>query len=489
MWKKGFLSRGKDTAAQVQIGNPVLIETSYDTRLLQKAHTRQDSGSSAGASHGNGGVSNTQRQKQALQIRPYSNAASSFYSQPTPNVPHEHWPPQGLGLTGLTYDVSPVDDDPADDDFWSNGSTPLTAQTERTDDPFDGWSNAGRPPTTHTERTTDPFDAWSNAGRPPTVDVDLPSSADAAAEDPKSRFSWTTRATSFQHTPSLYYAHSPPPSPPPVPAQYSLDAQYGTARQSHNPIFTPPAVSVASHLLSLRNRAASASQSSIATSTLSTVPSRKPVPAPSAGQTLQPGKQRANTAPYQPQPQPLSQSQPHQRLHHQPQRSFTDRAPAAASIMDRGRGATTPTGPARPPLPTRSMTEHLPARTSSKPGTPSTPTSANKALPLPPSLDNPATDHVTKLSLQLDALSTQRNNITRLIQSLTDTETANNPLVTDLATRRAQEARVKSLEAELAEVGRQEHDVGMKLHRARKREEREGAGVGFGTLWVRRVTE
>ena len=486
MWKKGFLSRGKDTTAQVQIGNPVLIETSYDTRLLQKAHTRQDSGSSAGSSagsNGNGhaapGVSNTKRlkQPQALQIRPYSNAASSFYSQPTPNVPHEHWPPQGLGL-GLTYDVSPIDEDPARDDFWSNGSTPLTAHTERTEDPFDGWSNAGRPPTTHTERTNDPFDSWSNAGRPPTVDVDLPSTD---ANDPKSRFSWSTRATSFQHTPSLYYAHSPPPSPPPIPSQYNLDDQYATARQSNNPIFTPPAVSVASHLLSLRNRAASASATSIATSTLSTVPSRKPVPAPSAaatGQMLHPSKQRSNTAPYQSQ----SQSQRHQRQ----QRSFTDRG----AIMDPTRDATTPTGSARPAL-NRSFTEHLPARAgssaSSKPSTPTT--DANKALPAPPSLDNPDTDHVTKLSLQLDALMLQRGSITRVIASLTQTETANNPLVTDLATRRAHEARVKSLEAELAEVGRREHELGMKLHRARKRVEREEGDAGLTSLWVRRVTE
>jgi hypothetical protein len=77
--------------------------------------------------------------------------------------------------------------------------------------------------------------------------------------------------------------------------------------------------------------------------------------------------------------------------------------------------------------------------------------------------------------------------VNRLLGDLNGTQ-PQNPLVTDLAKRRETEKRRKEFEDELAEIGREEHDVGLRLHRAWKRREREDGAAGT-TLWIRRVTE
>ena len=58
----------------------------------------------------------------------------------------------------------------------------------------------------------------------------------------------------------------------------------------------------------------------------------------------------------------------------------------------------------------------------------------------------------------------------------------------DMASRAEVKKTVKSLEAEMADISKEEHDVGLKLHRAWKKRDEENAWGGGGGLWVRRVT-
>jgi hypothetical protein len=52
---------------------------------------------------------------------------------------------------------------------------------------------------------------------------------------------------------------------------------------------------------------------------------------------------------------------------------------------------------------------------------------------------------------------------------------------------RVVEQRKRGFEDELSEIKREEYEVGMKLHRAWKKREREDPNVG-SAIWVRRVT-
>ncbi|KAF2084813.1 hypothetical protein K490DRAFT_22727, partial [Saccharata proteae CBS 121410] len=117
-------------------------------------------------------------------------------------------------------------------------------------------------------------------------------------------------------------------------------------------------------------------------------------------------------------------------------------------------------------------------------------TSITKALPQPPTLREHETnnDHIAALDARLANLSLRRKNISRVIHDLTIVRAVDNPLVTTLAERREAERKVKGLEEELAEIGQEEHDLGMRMHRARKRVEREEGGVGVDAIWIKRVT-
>ena len=61
-------------------------------------------------------------------------------------------------------------------------------------------------------------------------------------------------------------------------------------------------------------------------------------------------------------------------------------------------------------------------------------------------------------------------------------------LITDFKRARLVEARKRGFEDELSEIKREEHDVGLKLHRAWKKREREDPGWAGSAIWVRRVT-
>ncbi|KAF2803820.1 uncharacterized protein BDZ99DRAFT_467935 [Mytilinidion resinicola] len=162
-------------------------------------------------------------------------------------------------------------------------------------------------------------------------------------------------------------------------------------------------------------------------------------------------------------------------------------APAASPILNRR----------RPVVPSASTVS---TPTPRKPLPPGTPTHAarvvsmssaytvdrnSKALPLPPpSLESQ--DHISSLEAQQDDLRVRRQNVARLIADLNATQ-PQNPLMTDY--RKVREADVRKAEfvKELDEIKQEEHEVGLKLHRAWKKREREDPGME-SAFWIRRVT-
>ena len=86
----------------------------------------------------------------------------------------------------------------------------------------------------------------------------------------------------------------------------------------------------------------------------------------------------------------------------------------------------------------------------------------------------------------MEDLKVRRSNVYRLLNDLNN-RAPPNPMITDFKRMRLVEQRKKDFEEELAEIKREEHEVGLKLHRAWRK--RESADPGSeSTLWVRRVT-
>jgi hypothetical protein len=112
--------------------------------------------------------------------------------------------------------------------------------------------------------------------------------------------------------------------------------------------------------------------------------------------------------------------------------------------------------------------------------------SSKKALPHPPSALS-AIDHIAYLESQQEDLRIRRNNVYRLLKDLNNAAPTN-PLVTDFKKARVAEERKKAFQEELDEIRAEEHDVGLKLHRAWKKREREDPNSNGSALWVRRVT-
>ncbi|KAF2673970.1 hypothetical protein BT63DRAFT_172447 [Microthyrium microscopicum] len=132
-----------------------------------------------------------------------------------------------------------------------------------------------------------------------------------------------------------------------------------------------------------------------------------------------------------------------------------------------------------------------PTRTSSRaPSIHSTTTTTtsggDKALPPTPQ-QLASSDHVGQLNAQLDDLRNQRRNLDRILRDLEGPE-AKNPLNTTFREEREREKNIVAIKSELNEINMLEHDIGLKLHRANKKREREEGYEGFTTLWVRRVT-
>ncbi|RKU49031.1 hypothetical protein DL546_009755 [Coniochaeta pulveracea] len=113
----------------------------------------------------------------------------------------------------------------------------------------------------------------------------------------------------------------------------------------------------------------------------------------------------------------------------------------------------------------------------------------NKSLPPPPP-ESSARDRISKINAQLTSLGNRRINITRSIKQMTELMPTDSILNSqEVVTKREMEKKiVERLRAELAEVQREEYDLGLKLHRAYKRMDREVGVERTTALWVRRVT-
>lgn len=115
---------------------------------------------------------------------------------------------------------------------------------------------------------------------------------------------------------------------------------------------------------------------------------------------------------------------------------------------------------------------------------PSTATT-NKALPLPPPALS-ATTLIEELEARMADLATQKRNLRRL---RADLNTERQSVVCDIATRREAEKQLAAWKEEMEEVEKCEHEVGVRLHRAwRRKEKEEGLQNSEETFWVRRVT-
>jgi len=115
----------------------------------------------------------------------------------------------------------------------------------------------------------------------------------------------------------------------------------------------------------------------------------------------------------------------------------------------------------------------------------------NKTLPPAPPEQSAgeAQDRVGMLNAQLRSLGNRRININRSIQQMTElmpTDKLMNSAEVVLK-RESEKKKVEALRVELADVQREEYELGLKLHRAYKRQDREAEWEPT-TLWVRRVT-
>ncbi|CCC07160.1 unnamed protein product [Sordaria macrospora k-hell] len=103
--------------------------------------------------------------------------------------------------------------------------------------------------------------------------------------------------------------------------------------------------------------------------------------------------------------------------------------------------------------------------------------------------DLSASERVALYDAQIQALGNRRINITRSIKQMTELMPTDNILNSEAVRRKreVEKQKVEALKTELAEVQREMYELGLKLHRAYKRQEKE-ASFEPTTLWVRRVT-
>lgn len=153
--------------------------------------------------------------------------------------------------------------------------------------------------------------------------------------------------------------------------------------------------------------------------------------------------------------------------------------PSPPSVMSRSRPIARPDAHLnvikRKPTPSE-----IPATPGAHQGSPSS--DNNKELPLsPPELES--VDAITSLQVQINQMTQRRFNLEKAITSTASLQ-LQSPLVADLAKRKSNKEQLAKLEAELSEVRRQEHELGLKLHRAHRRRDQEAPSG----LWVRRVT-
>lgn len=113
------------------------------------------------------------------------------------------------------------------------------------------------------------------------------------------------------------------------------------------------------------------------------------------------------------------------------------------------------------------------------------PTDSSKSLPPSPE-EGQATSRIDALRAKQNDLARRRGNIDTMIHELTQVIQPSS-IAYDLATRSEVKKTVESLNNELAEIRKEEHDVGMKLMRAYKKLDQEDYYGETSALWVRRA--
>lgn len=109
----------------------------------------------------------------------------------------------------------------------------------------------------------------------------------------------------------------------------------------------------------------------------------------------------------------------------------------------------------------------------------------NKSLPKsPPEVEAP--NRIASLQATLEGLRRRKANIQTVLHELTNVVQPSS-VAYDIAAKKQIRMTVEGLERELAEIRKEEHETGLKLHRAWKRADGE-AEFEPTTLWVRRVT-
>ncbi|KAJ6011188.1 hypothetical protein N7451_002600 [Penicillium sp. IBT 35674x] len=112
-----------------------------------------------------------------------------------------------------------------------------------------------------------------------------------------------------------------------------------------------------------------------------------------------------------------------------------------------------------------------------------------EAAPGPDPVAQPPTDPVDRiqaLEAKRDGLARRRINLETVIKELTRVIQPNN-VVYDLAAKQEVKRSVQSIENDIAEIKREEHELGLKAARAWRRLDENNNGDG-STLWVKRVT-
>ncbi|KAF2148208.1 hypothetical protein K461DRAFT_282628 [Myriangium duriaei CBS 260.36] len=144
--------------------------------------------------------------------------------------------------------------------------------------------------------------------------------------------------------------------------------------------------------------------------------------------------------------------------------------------------------PSVPPLPLYQENARSGHGSFAKPPTPplvdSEGDAVEKALPKAP-MASQSMSHVEALAAQEAELTMRRRNIQRIIQELLQVENAS-PLEIDWKTSKAIKKKLEERREQLADVEREQHELGLAIARARRKADRED-GIESG-LWVRRIT-
>ncbi|ESZ96433.1 hypothetical protein SBOR_3165 [Sclerotinia borealis F-4128] len=134
---------------------------------------------------------------------------------------------------------------------------------------------------------------------------------------------------------------------------------------------------------------------------------------------------------------------------------------------------------------TISMTSTIPREHNHAPRSSSTLT---KSLPNTPA-ETASSDPISILEARLETLAHRRQNIEKSIKQMTELMPADTMIITEEVRRKreVEKKQIEGLREEEAEIKREEHECGLKLHRAWKRKDKQ-AGYEETGLWVRRVT-